>query len=117
MAGGPRAAGASGEPGHFPMPIVVGVLRSGTTLLRLMLDSHPELAIPPETGFLVGASQLEGSGDELRDRLIQVMTELETWQDFDLPMAEIRRELGTLEPFRVADGVRAFYRLYASRFG
>lgn len=25
---------------------------SGTTLLRLMLDSHPHIAIPPETGFM-----------------------------------------------------------------
>lgn len=36
----------------WPSPFIVGVARSGTTLLRLMLDSHPELAIPPETGFL-----------------------------------------------------------------
>ncbi|MGB5401439.1 MAG: sulfotransferase, partial [Thermoanaerobaculia bacterium] len=35
-----------------PFPFIVGVARSGTTLLRLMLDSHPQLAIPPETHFL-----------------------------------------------------------------
>ena len=26
--------------------------RSGTTLLRMMLDAHPELTIPPETHFV-----------------------------------------------------------------
>ena len=31
---------------------VVGTDRSGTTLLRMMLDSHPDLAIPPETHFI-----------------------------------------------------------------
>src|SRR5678815_6055254 len=36
-----------------PMPLIVGSPRSGTTLLRLMLDSHSELTIPPETGLLV----------------------------------------------------------------
>jgi hypothetical protein len=35
-----------------PAPFIVGVGRSGTTLLRMMLDAHPDLAIPPETGFL-----------------------------------------------------------------
>jgi hypothetical protein len=36
-----------------PGPIfVVGSMGSGSTLLRLMLDSHPDIAIPGETGFL-----------------------------------------------------------------
>src|SRR6266571_7436570 len=35
-----------------PMPFIVGTGRSGTTLLRLMLDAHPDLAIPPESHFL-----------------------------------------------------------------
>jgi hypothetical protein len=31
----------------FPaMPIIVGVARSGTTLLRLMLGAHREISIP-----------------------------------------------------------------------
>jgi len=32
---------------------IVGVHRSGTTLLRLIVDSHPRLACPPESFFLV----------------------------------------------------------------
>jgi hypothetical protein len=31
---------------------IVGAMGSGTTLLRLVLDSHPHIAIPPETGFM-----------------------------------------------------------------
>jgi hypothetical protein len=31
---------------------IVGAMGSGTTLLRLMLDSHPAIAVPPETGFM-----------------------------------------------------------------
>ena len=38
---------------HRARPFVVGVGRSGTTLLRMMLDAHPELAIPPETHFVL----------------------------------------------------------------
>lgn len=36
-----------------PGPIfVVGSMRSGSTLLRLILDSHPNIAIGPESGFM-----------------------------------------------------------------
>lgn len=42
---------------------VVGAQRSGTTLLRLLLDSHPRLALGPETAFLKhvaeGAARME----------------------------------------------------------
>jgi hypothetical protein len=31
---------------------IVGAMGAGTTLLRLMLDSHPNIAIPRETGFM-----------------------------------------------------------------
>src|ERR1051325_199517 len=41
------------EPPCAPPVFVVGCGRSGTTLLRLMLDAHPELAIPGETHFLI----------------------------------------------------------------
>ncbi|HEY9524112.1 MAG TPA: sulfotransferase [Thermopolyspora sp.] len=34
---------------------VIGCPRSGTTLLQLMLHSHPHIAVPPETRFLVPA--------------------------------------------------------------
>ena len=47
-----RAVLGTGRPPHDtrPAPFIVGVGRSGTTLLRMMLDAHPDLAIPPETG-------------------------------------------------------------------
>jgi Sulfotransferase family len=41
------------ERGAWPPPIfIVGSLGSGSTLLRLMLDSHHRIAIPQETGFM-----------------------------------------------------------------
>ena len=33
---------------------IIGAMGSGTTLLRLVLDSHPNIAIPQETGFMRG---------------------------------------------------------------
>jgi hypothetical protein len=48
---------------------LVGAYRSGTTIVRLLFDSHPEFAAPPETNFLrylgevANPDSLEGLGD------------------------------------------------------
>jgi hypothetical protein len=48
-AGDPRTA----EPKASDGPVfVVGSMRSGSTMLRLILDSHPHIAIGSETGFM-----------------------------------------------------------------
>lgn len=44
-----------------PSPIfVVGCQRSGTTLLRLVLDSHPAIACGPETRYLESMTRIVG---------------------------------------------------------
>ncbi|MEJ2210636.1 MAG: sulfotransferase, partial [Anaerolineae bacterium] len=47
---------------------IVGVHRSGTTLLRFMLNSHPRLYIPPESDFIPRFFQRRPQGplDEAR---------------------------------------------------
>ena len=42
---------ARARPFHGPI-FIVGAMGSGSTLIRLMLDSHPNIAIPQETGFM-----------------------------------------------------------------
>lgn len=106
---------------YAPMPVIVGAPRSGTTLLRLMLDAHPDLAIPPETGFFAYVAALEGSGDPLRTRFFELVTafppDAPNWHDFGLDRDAFAHALRAIEPFTVTDGQRAFYRLYAQRFG
>ena len=47
------AACAAGSSAVTSPPIfIVGSMRSGSTMLRLILDSHPNIAVPPETGFM-----------------------------------------------------------------
>jgi hypothetical protein len=104
-----------------PMPIIVGSPRSGTTLLRFMLDSHPELTIPPETGFLALAPKLRGSGDKLRKTFFRALIDypqpIPAWPDFEIPEDAFWATLTEIVPFTVPAGFRAFYRLYAARFG
>jgi len=42
-----------------PPIFVVGCHRSGTTLFRLILDSHPAISCGPETRFLADLENLE----------------------------------------------------------
>ena len=100
-----------------PAPFIVGAPRSGTTLLRLMCDAHPELSIPPETGFLPAAAELRGRGDALRQAFFEAVTGTHTWDDAGIPRGQFADALRGVEPFTVAEGVRTFYRAYAARFG
>jgi hypothetical protein len=116
-----RAQDVRSEGSHEPMPIIVGSPRSGTTLLRLMLDSHSELAIPPETGFLPLGEKLKGRGDKLRHKFFQAVVNysapVPSWPDFEISEETFRDALAEIEPFTVSDGFRMFYRLYAARHG
>jgi hypothetical protein len=100
------------------MPIIVGVPRSGTTLLRFMLDSHPSLAIPPETGFLAWPLHRLGMIAP-RETLFRVITRIPfrsgPWKDFGLEAPDFRKQLRQIQPFNLGDGVRAFYQLYAEK--
>jgi hypothetical protein len=112
-----RLRGAA-EPG-LPAPFVVGVGRSGTTLLRLMLDAHPEMAMPPETHFF--DSLIEASG-RLRfspERALAAITEDEhrRWNDFGLGEDELLDRFEAIPRFNAPDALRAFYELYAEKQG
>ncbi len=106
------------EPG-LPAPFVVGVGRSGTTLLRLMLDAHPQMAVPPETHFF--ESVLAASG-RLRfgpEAALEAITEdpRRRWNDFGLEEDELFERFLAIEQFNTADALRAFYELYAEKQG
>jgi hypothetical protein len=100
-----------------PMPFIVGAPRSGTTLLRLMLDAHSAVAIPAETHFLFEAVRLESRGNPLRRELYDTIVHARQWNDFHLEGAGLWEELCRIQPFDLSSGIRCFYRMYAERFG
>src|SRR3954469_18823941 len=95
---------------EFPAPFIVGVARSGTTLLRLMLDAHPDLAIPPETGFIAELQRRFQSGSPSAAEFADVLTSFVTWPDFHLKRETLAAELDALQPFETSEGLRLFYR-------
>lgn len=102
-----------------PMPVIVGAPRSGTTLLRLMLDAHPDLAIPPETGFFSALPAPDGRSECTADWFMDFITTFPpsapAWADFGVSADTLRECVEALHPLTLADGFRCFYRLYAER--
>lgn len=81
-------------------------------MLRLMIDSHPEIAIPPETHFIPA---LHPQMD--REAFLTALLSSSRWNDFHLDRGGFREAVAAVEQFSVATGLRVFYGLYASRFG
>jgi glycosyltransferase involved in cell wall biosynthesis len=129
----PETGPQSGEPTprkpsapEPPMPIIVGVARSGTTLLRLMLDSHPQLAIPQETHFLPDLRKLqqcpdlkgEENSDARREEFLRIVTGCFSWKDFGLEESVLRAAVtDPKKSFNVAKATRRFYQLCARARG
>jgi hypothetical protein len=105
-------------------PFIVANPGSGTTLLRMMLDAHSQLAIPPETHFIPDviqrAREIRRSTDRkpTPDELAAVIAGNRRWGDFGLDEGELRERMAGPEGSTNARrALRAFYSLYADRHG
>jgi hypothetical protein len=129
-----------------PVPFIIGMARSGTTMLRLMLDAHPWLAIPPELDWAQGLAgynpwlrplyaMLDRTprGRYLSARLRRVVHHAFPWPmtrglflrivtrdprfgDMQIEPRILEQSL-ELETFVLAQAIRLMYGLYAKRFG
>jgi hypothetical protein len=105
-----------GEP-PAPAPFVCGVTRSGTTLIRLMLDAHPEVAIPGETHWVPKLIKAVERSKQSSEDLADLIIDHKRWGDFHLDADELRSRISAVDPPNAADVIRAFYLLYAEREG
>jgi hypothetical protein len=99
------------------VPFVVGMNRSGTTLLRMMLDAHPELTIPPETHFvpdLIKAAREDGASAE---DALAAMKSAREWGDFGFSDEEMLGRLRALDQIEPGPVVRTFYEAYMEQQG
>jgi len=104
------------QPQRNPAPFLVGVARSGTTLLRLQLDAHPQLAIPPETGFGQVAGRLAARNAAPTD-VLDAITALPTWPDLCVEPGELTAAWEALPDWSVGNALRAYYQTYAAKHG
>ncbi len=98
-----------------PAPFVVGSGGSGTTTLRLMLDAHPQLAVPPETGFLPDLAKAAEADEPSADDIVGVVLADRRWGDFGFERSELESIFGSVAPLTGTNAARAFYRAYADR--
>ncbi len=99
--------------------VVLGVSRSGTTLLKQMLDRHPELAIPTESYFLPQLWDRHGERPN-REAFLADLPRLARLEDWGVTRDEVDERLPAEPTFSQA--VQAIYRSHAeargkSRFG
>jgi hypothetical protein len=97
-----------------PPLIVLGVSRSGTTLLRVVLDRSPGLAIPDESFFVPLLARRHGETAE-RDAFLDDVARLSTVRDWGLTPADVapllRPELPT------GEAIAAIFEAYAEKAG
>jgi hypothetical protein len=97
-----------------PPVIVLGVGRSGTTLLRVMLDRNSTLAIPYETFFVPQLAHRHGSRPKL-DAFLDDLGRLRTLYDWGIAPDDVRPRLR--EGMTTSEAIAAIFETYAERQG
>jgi hypothetical protein len=103
-----------------PPFFIVGAQRSGTTMLRLMLNSHPNLAIPYESDFIPSFYQkLSGYGDlSLRDNVAKLLKAIS--ENPHVKKGSLIQDSEAVLSYSIrsyADLVNAIFTAYAKREG
>jgi hypothetical protein len=104
-----------------PPLFIVGNDRSGTTMLRLILDNGPEIAIPPESMFLTDLADRWAHGGprtpEETSALVDAVWRHPKVRLWDLPGDPPTPPAGLVGPDAYRFAVEAPYRAYAARHG
>lgn len=102
-------------------PFIIGSGRSGTTLLRAMFDSHPDMAIPFESYFVADMAMVKDRYHEGGvfdpDHYVNDMLGYYRFQRWELPEDQVRDRYAKEAPPDFADAVRLAYRMYAEAQG
>jgi hypothetical protein len=102
-------------------PFFVGCDRSGTTLLRAMFDSHPDVAVPPESFFIPQfgrrrAVYEKSSGFDV-ELLMRDLYEEERFRRWQLSPPDVRRILQEPEVEDYPDAIRRLFQLFSGSKG
>lgn len=97
---------------------IIGMARSGTTLLRLMLTAHPDFCIPPESLFFVSLEPKYGSLPDLSENLDEFLDDLyenERFRDWGVDRKSLAENLSNIHPLTYATAVATVYQTYCQQ--
>lgn len=94
---------------------IVGSARSGTTLVRMILNSHPGVAVPPESRFIVELWRGEKAVDV--GETLAALAAHPRFQLWSLPIEKVREQLGPTARAPYAEIMTAAYTAYAKSRG
>jgi hypothetical protein len=99
---------------------IVGCSRSGTTLLRLMLTSHPDICIPPESDFIPALcgkwrNRPAQSAADIEALIAELTGHNPKLAEWKLDLTGLRQRLAGLLPFHLPIFIAAVYQQYASQ--
>jgi len=97
-----------------PPLLVLGVRRSGTTLLRVVLDRHSQLAIPDESYFVPQLAGRQRSEIDI-DAFVDDLRRIRTLRDWDVSVEDVRARLRPRIP--LGEAIAAVYETYAADRG
>ena len=97
-----------------PPVLVLGVRRSGTTLLRVMLDRHSELAVPDESYFVPQLADRHFRHVD-PDEFVDDLRRIDTLAEWDVPLDKVRARLTERMPIGAA--IATVYAVYADERG
>jgi Sulfotransferase family len=97
-----------------PPLIVLGVRRSGTTLLRVMLDRSSQLAVPDESYFIPQLAERHRGGVDVED-FVEDLRRIPTLREWEVDPGKVRERLRPGMP--VGEAVGAVFATYAADRG
>lgn len=100
---------------------ILGNPRSGTSLLRLMLNSHPEITVPPECGFLLWLSEkyvsLENYNEKIYSQFVDDLFKTRKIETWGMQKNDLLKLINKEKPKSYTDMAALVYSHYAQKKG
>ena len=98
-----------------PPFFIVGSARSGTTLLRVILNAHPAVTVPPESRFVTELSR--GTGEIRIGDFLKALENHRQFKSWNLPIDVVRAQMPDRDTVPYGTAIEAVYTAYAKHVG